>query len=1410
MKEILSTYKERLINLNASNRSLVLRKIYKKRAFDLVRLIESETLTEESLIEYLLSGKKSALMLMDDPFKLRVQRMKAIEKETAQEKAHEIAALKKTVEDMYPLSEKEMQVMIKREEEIEQKYGLLIEEEKKQLEKAIAKIIDYANNINYLVREIKAVERESGKYELFIGYPFVEGRFNDGSIVRGPLLLFPVEAYSKDNKWHIRNIPDQDILINKVLAFGYAKYNNIKLNDFDTEFSDLSQFGEDPIRGVIDYVNEHKLVANVPEDMSLLPFADVTAKTFPNYESGELQIMPYAVLGQFPLSNSIYADYQLMEREPVEDELLSALLINEDKKVFKDNDAFKEEALDASLSEHDTYFFTQLDYSQENAVSKLMATDHLVIYGPPGTGKSHTIANIISDAMCKGKRILMVSQKRAALDVIYNRLSDLKHKMVIIHDANKDKKKFYGKVVEAITEEALKYDLNDKILHDTIATKIDEKVAGLEVIANTLMSEQPFGLTLQEMYIKSRGIFDTTDERFPYYKAFRKNNPFTAYHYGELKESLEKIQGDELLLQQFSRYRHMIDNNPYMNGFSHKMDVMAYEDVVDGTEQIQRLMNQLKDDNTSAYRYFGNWYYNNRDVISEDGIIQCAHTYNDSLNHHLIEEDETNWWQVGEKLKRLSRAKERKANETTYKQEQDKYAQLFKGFRDMIQLGMKHFEGIGTHLKEHQRLSFEKKFIEQFFVQEDLNQLMNALEEQNAFGPLATKIQSLLPLEEKMLGYAYDMGETQQDSANMLNYLLNFIILEQISEIEKSEEFNEFYLYFNMYVENVEEITSAMGKKNFLTKAIASSVWNDQFQVFLDTPEFKEFKRQAEKKRQLWPIRKYIIEFSELLLTLFPCWLLSPETVSDIFPLKQNMFDIIIFDEASQIFVETAIPTIFRGKRVVIAGDDKQLQPTSIFMTKYDDYDEDETTIANVAAFEEESLLDLAKVNFESVHLNYHYRSRFEELINFSNYAFYNGNLNISPNIMHTKAMVHPPIERIKVEGLWEDRKNHIEASRVVELVADLLENRKHDETIGIITFNITQKDLIEDLLEARCRYDKVFSDAYLKERNRYDGNEDVSIFVKNIENVQGDERDIIIFAVGYAKNPEGKVSVNFGSLSQQGGENRLNVAISRSKRKVYVVTSIEPEELRVTDSLNAGPKLFRQYLAYAKAVSERDDVMIQTILSQMSEMKRKSNSSSDEFVDALADELIKRGHDVLKDIGASESKIDLAILHPRTKEFVLGIECDGKTYRSIPSVRERDVHRRRFLESRGWEITRVWSLDWWKNPEEVLSRIEHFLTILLASEAAPTNQDIKSVENNATDMIEGSIDEDGIWFKDQVFIKDTMTRETFDIRIDGDPANRQLMNAFKRSLLGMRIGEVFSYEGFEYQIVKINRKGRS
>ena len=447
--------------------------------------------------------------------------------------------------------------------------------------------------------------------------------------------------------------------------------------------------------------------------------------------------------------------------------------------------------------------------------------------------------------------------------------------------------------------------------------------------------------------------------------------------------------------------------------------------------------------------------------------------------------------------------------------------------------------------------------------------------------------------------------------------------------------------------------------------------------------------------------------YEDYLLKLFPCFLLSPEIASQILPLEREMFDYVVFDEASQVFVENTLPCIYRGKHIIVAGDSKQLRPTATFLKRYmGNEDLDDLDYSTQAALEVESLLDLATSRYYSSNLTYHYRSRSEALINFSNYAFYSKKLQIAPDI--SKNSKESPIERIKVDGKWIGTKNEKEAQTVANLLAKLLKDKKRTGTIGIITFNIDQENAIEDEIDKLESKDPEFKTALLLERNRKENGEDVSLFIKNLENVQGDERDIIIFSTGYAQNEYGKVVARFGSLSNEGGENRLNVAITRAKQKIYIVTSIEPEELNVAGSKNMGPKLFKEYLKYVRAVSSGNKLETSIILENLLPDKQLQTDDLNGKMVCEMEQLLKaEGYTVEKNIGNANYKLPLAIYNKRKDKYLLGIEFDYSAADSSDSILERDVYHPTFMQSRGWNIYRVWSRDWWLNKTKVINAIK-------------------------------------------------------------------------------------------------------
>ena len=313
--------------------------------------------------------------------------------------------------------------------------------------------------------------------------------------------------------------------------------------------------------------------------------------------------------------------------------------------------------------------------------------------------------------------------------------------------------------------------------------------------------------------------------------------------------------------------------------------------------------------------------------------------------------------------------------------------------------------------------------------------------------------------------------------------------------------------------------------------------------------------------------------FADEVFKLVPCWLASPESVSAMFPLRDDLFDLVIFDEASQCFAENGIPAMARGKQVVVTGDNQQLRPSDLYRIHLDDTEPNDETPAEL---EVESLLELAAQQLPQVSLTEHYRSRSLDLISFSNKYFYKNKLSLLPHFDEINRH-EPAIRYLNVNGTWQQNTNPIEAEAVLKLL-DQINTELPGRSVGIVTFNHPQQQLILDKLEGLLGMESAQNSMNLPP----------GLFVKNIENVQGDERDVIIFSVGYAADERGRLSMQFGSLNARGGENRLNVAVTRARERVYIVTSLWPDQLNVADTANDGPKLLKAYLQYALDVSEK------------------------------------------------------------------------------------------------------------------------------------------------------------------------------------------------------------------------------
>lgn len=471
------------------------------------------------------------------------------------------------------------------------------------------------------------------------------------------------------------------------------------------------------------------------------------------------------------------------------------------------------------------------------------------------------------------------------------------------------------------------------------------------------------------------------------------------------------------------------------------------------------------------------------------------------------------------------------------------------------------------------------------------------------------------------------------------------------------------------------------------------------------TQSFALLRREVNKKRHR-SIRQIVQATAPAMLMLKPCWMMSPLSVSQYLDSAEQLFDVVIFDEASQVCPEDAICAILRGKQLIVVGDSKQLPPTRFFAKSLADLDEDDDGVDTSAESERtESVLDeCVAAGLPERRLRWHYRSRHESLIAFSNAHFYGGSLLTFPGLHANHA---DGVRYERVDGIYErggSRQNWREAERVVDYIEAHL-REEPEASLGVVALSEAQQSAVREALEQRLKASALLR-AY---EDTLDDDATDGFFIKNLETVQGDERDVIILTTGYGRDTNGKLSQNFGPVNRKGGERRLNVAITRARRRLIVVTSLRASELG-DDLKSPGARALRDFLEYAEKGPEVLERQLRDGRLAVAPGQLRFDSP---FEEAVYDALSAKGLTLGTQVGCSGYRIDLAVRDPRHPErYLLGIECDGASYHSSATARDRDRLRQEHLERMGWRIHRIWSRDWVRHPGGEVTRALHAVEV--------------------------------------------------------------------------------------------------
>ena len=1145
-------------------------------------------------------------------------------------------------------------------------------------------------NLRYRSRTIREEQGFNSLYMAFGVLKWQEGI--DSEFNEAPLILVPIDITQQGLLDRIGiEMFEEEIIFNPSLQTKLSKEFNIEINDIN---NDISQ-------------------------EELEKFWSIVAEKVKGFDGWE--VLPKIVIGIFNFQNLILIKDLERNSEIYINNPLIKLLSGIDLKIDP-IDVIIDEDLDKKVSPVNVFQILDADSSQQEAIEAAKRGLSFVLQGPPGTGKSQTIANIIAESFASGKKILFVSQKSVALDIVHNRLSEngLGEFCLEVHSYKKNKKDVIedlGKSLYTIKGESKVETAKEKRELVEIRKELNNYVKelhkprfGMEMSLFSAFGELakaydepkiPFSLDNIEniQTFTHRTNISTIREIVSYeslvkdyhnlpWKGICKNTlPIQEkeeieqnfYQMAEVLSSFSQIIMDWvhyfslIIPSSFSNYKKLYQ---FITTYHPKIFSEEYHDVVD--RFLERKHSKLK--------YFLPQYWKDRSLliklqwqdikISEEENLKLFLIYKQFLRPSNKEDRKTdkNYEKITSDINEIKIAYELVIELLDYSKN------LFKENAQPDVL-VNFFNFSPEKLIDW----FTEKALQVELIPEFIN-FRNAIYQGKKAG-LSDFINKAF--ETNLLPHQWEDAYKRR-----FFVLLSDAMIQSNSILIKfrSSEHENLRSRFKQLDNKLIEL-AALEIREKLYKTRPGTSW-----VEADSAETSILRRELNKKRRIKPLRILFSEIPNLLFSLKPCLMMSPFTVCQLLDPELYEFDIAIFDEASQIPPEYAVSTFVRAKQVIVAGDRYQLPPTSFFQT-IDTYDYDED---NYDIDDYESILNACDaINMPNKMLLWHYRSEDESLIAFSNYHFYDNHLFTFPNSNLNRDLTG--LDFIYVEdGIYRrgkgGRDNPIEARKVAEIVFASLET--HPEwSIGVVTFNLSQRQTIEQEIEKLKRERPEIIPLF-----DYDKSEHV--FVKNLETVQGDERDIIIFSIGYGKDEMGEMSMNFGPLNRQGGERRLNVAVTRAKKAVKIVSSIEPEDIDLSRTESIGVKLLKNYMETA-----RDG--LKSIYKDVTYNSQAEFESP--FEAAIYDSLTRRGVILENQVGVSKYRIDFGVKDPEKHgRYILGIECDGATYHSSPTARDRDRLRQQLLEEKfGWRIHRIWSRDWIENKqkeiEKVLLKIQHY-----------------------------------------------------------------------------------------------------
>lgn len=1135
-------------------------------------------------------------------------------------------------------------------------------------------------HLTALYRAAKASQQENGVSSLYLALGLL--RWFDAEDTEhenpgyAPLVLLPIEIVRKSaNQGYALHMRDEEPHFNMTLLEMLHQFYGLEIN------------GLDPLPADDHGIDLKKVFATVRKAIFSIPYWDVV-------ETCAIGNFSFA---QFAMWNDLHTAGEILENNKVVRSLIKGHI---------DWDLNTPPEENTNL-----YLPITVDGTQLEAITMAAGGKTFVLHGPPGTGKSQTITAMIANLLANKKKVLFVAEKMAALTVVQKRLAlmGIGDFCLELHSDKANKKHVLTQLEKALKNRFKYHDTEFKNSQENA----DAKRSQLDLYREHLHKIRPCGYTLRELIDRYETVSDVTEpicfgidavatltketlkEHVPLLKQLiaagsavdgLTTTPIRQIGLTEYNFTLRQTLKDKI-----ADYRSAVSTaikagsdvaacfgiaNPET-----KKEFVSLLELAEDAIQRKAIFDEIEEDlltkcNPELFTadipaILDKYAAAEKKIIGKNSAMAKV---TQEVQQYFKKQIRFEWIP---KLMKITDTYEEAAADLPFTPESNAYT-ICTDYLNAYQTFSDKESGFNALLKRKECtpdtlikneidfcefLSLNSKEIKDKALYNKVREkclaagLLPAVEAYEA----SPDRKDLIPAYRKGIYYALIYQTLSHD--DILGTFSGATFNEAIQQFKLADDQlmditrQEIYDLLAANIPGVSETPAISMQINLLRKAISSNARG-------------------------MSIRQLFDRIPDILYRLAPCMLMSPNSVAQYLAQQNDIFDVVIFDEASQLPTCKAVGALARARNAIIVGDPKQMPPTSFFAGSG-------PVVEDLVLDDLDSILDDAlALGIPSQHLQWHYRSKHESLIAFSNHQFYEGTMYTFPSANDRERHV----TAVHVEGEYKKGVNAREAEALVaEIYRRYLDPALNKQSIGVVTFNVKQQDLIYNLLAKQFQADPEF--------DLWANSGEDPLFIKNLENVQGDERDVILFSIGYGPDEKGRISMNFGPINKQGGGKRLNVAFSRARITMMIFSSLYSTDIKITPTSPDGLVAFRDFLKYAEGGTLAEDELI-----------NEDEEEVSGILESICHTLQEKGYSYDTMIGHSDFRIDIAVINPfEPNEYLFGIMLDGENYRNTKNTRDREIAQAGVLKTLGWKLIRVWTVDWWDNKEKQISKLLSF-----------------------------------------------------------------------------------------------------